>query len=117
MERLIGFMKKNLVSIDHNFRTSNFKISSMASNLNKNDDSIDDGFIPYRPIRFSQDEMGNRADNFKEEMNRRRSVRCFSRVGVPIELIRTCIEAAGTAPSGANKQPWSFCIVGDRSLI
>lgn len=49
-------------------------------------------------------------------MRRRRSVRSFSTDPVPFELIRNAIEAAGTAPSGAHQQPWSFVVVSDPEL-
>jgi nitroreductase len=44
-------------------------------------------------------------------MQERRSVRHFSPEPVPMEAVRNCISAAGTAPSGAHKQPWTFCLV------
>jgi nitroreductase len=46
-------------------------------------------------------------------MQRRRTVRDFSDRPVPREIIETCLRAAGTAPSGANLQPWHFVIVSD----
>ena len=46
-----------------------------------------------------------------EKMQSRRSVREFSPDPVPLEIVRRCIEIAGTAPSGAHKQPWTFCLV------
>ena len=49
-------------------------------------------------------------------MQQRRSVRFFSDKPVPQELIDTIIHAAGTAPSGANKQPWRFVAVSDPAL-
>lgn len=49
-------------------------------------------------------------------MRRRRSVRSFSTDPVPFEVIRNAIEAAGTAPSGAHQQPWTFVVVTDPEL-
>jgi iodotyrosine deiodinase len=46
-------------------------------------------------------------------MRARRSVRFFSDDPVPFELIRNAIEVAGTAPSGAHQQPWTFVVVSD----
>lgn len=53
---------------------------------------------------------------FKEEMLRRRTVRDFSDKEVPVEVIKNCIQVAGSAPSGANQQPWHFVVVSDPSL-
>ena len=57
------------------------------------------------------DEMRRRLRAFYAEMSRRRSVREFSARPVPRELIETALLAAGTAPSGANQQPWHFVVV------
>lgn len=56
------------------------------------------------------------AREFFERMNQRRSVRFFSERPVPIEAIRWIVRAAGTAPSGANKQPWRFVAISDPTL-
>jgi len=57
--------------------------------------------------------MAKRAGAFREDMQRRRSVRSFSSRPVARELIEDCLLAAGSAPSGANMQPWSFVVVSD----
>jgi iodotyrosine deiodinase len=49
-------------------------------------------------------------------MQRRRTIREFSNRAVPREVIESCIQAAGTAPSGANLQPWHFVAVGDPAI-
>lgn len=59
------------------------------------------------------EESLRRAEAFLALMRRRRSVRSFSDRPVPRSLIERCLLAAGTAPSGANLQPWQFVIVGD----
>ena len=56
------------------------------------------------------------ADAFFEKMNARRSVRQFSHEPVPESLIRSIVATAGTAPSGANKQPWRFVAVQNPAL-
>jgi iodotyrosine deiodinase len=61
----------------------------------------------------STEEMIATSRSFFQEMKRRRSVREFSDRSVPIEVIRNAIRAAGTAPSGANLQPWHFVVVSD----
>jgi nitroreductase len=53
---------------------------------------------------------------FREVMSMRRSVRFFDPRPLPIEIIREAVAAAGTAPSGANKQPWRFVVVGDPAI-
>lgn len=71
-------------------------------------------FIPLEDYReYSVDEMKKRASEFASDMRRRRTVRNFSDRPVPKEVIEDCIRAAGSAPSGANKQPWCFVVVGD----
>jgi nitroreductase len=57
--------------------------------------------------------MQQRAEAFRAELALRRTVRQFSERPVPRGVIETCLLAAGTAPSGANLQPWHFVIVGD----
>ncbi len=58
-------------------------------------------------------EMRERAQSFYADIKRRRTVRDFSDREVPREIIENCIRAAGTAPNGANKQPWHFAVVSD----
>jgi len=65
---------------------------------------------------YSEAEMRRRADDFRDALRRRRTVRHFSDRAVPREVIASCLEAAGSAPSGANRQPWQFAVVSDRSL-
>lgn len=58
-------------------------------------------------------EMAARARAFHADIARRRSVRDFDRREVPREVIEHCLRAAGTAPSGANQQPWFFSVITD----
>jgi len=70
--------------------------------------------IPLDTYRaYPLDEMRRRAAGFCAEMQRRRSVRQFSDRPVPRDVIEDCLRAAGSAPSGANMQPWTFCVVSD----
>lgn len=64
------------------------------------------GYVEHPP-----EEMEQRARDFYEEMNRRRTVREFSDREIPDSVIKNCLLAAGTAPSGANQQPWHFAVV------
>ena len=63
--------------------------------------------------RYPPAEMAQRAQSFLDDMRRRRTVREFASEAVPDELVRACLMTAGTAPSGANQQPWHFCVVRD----
>ncbi len=73
-------------------------------------------FISYSPLRFSHDEQLERARSFWELCHHRRTVREFSNQPVSRELLEDIIKTAGTAPSGANKQPWRFVVVTDSKL-
>jgi nitroreductase len=57
--------------------------------------------------------MLRRAGEFHADIARRRTVRDFESRPVPREVIEHCLRAAGTAPSGANQQPWFFCVITD----
>lgn len=71
-------------------------------------------FRPYAEYReHPEDEMLRRAEEFYDEVRRRRTVRDFASRPVPREVIEQCLRAAGTAPSGANRQPWKFVVVED----
>jgi nitroreductase len=61
----------------------------------------------------SPDEMIAASRSFYSAMKRRRSVRAFSDRPVPEEVIKNAVSAAGTAPSGANQQPWHFVVVSN----
>jgi iodotyrosine deiodinase len=67
--------------------------------------------MKYGLHKYSPKEMIDRSSKFLNKMQERRSVRHFSPEPVPMEAVRNCISAAGTAPSGAHKQPWTFCLV------
>lgn len=74
----------------------------------------------FRPlssyIEYPVEEMKERAAAFREAMQRRRTVRHFSSRAVPREIIEECLIAAGTAPNGANLQPWHFVVVSDPDI-
>jgi len=67
-------------------------------------------------LEYSAVEMRRRATEFCADVKRRHTVRDFSNRPVPRDLIETCIRAAGSAPSGANHQPWFFSVIGDAAL-
>ena len=64
-------------------------------------------------IEYPIGEMKQRARAFREDMQSRRTVRNFSERAVPREIIEECLLAAGSAPNGANLQPWHFVVVSD----
>ena len=66
--------------------------------------------------RYSSDEMRVRSRDFNQEMQRRRTVRDFSDQPVRRDIIENCLRVAGSAPSGANLQPWHFVVISDPSL-
>lgn len=70
----------------------------------------------FHPLKFAEyppEEMIQRATDFRAHMQQRRTVRHFSSKPVPREIIEECLVAAGTAPNGANLQPWHFVVVSD----
>ena len=69
------------------------------------------GYREYPPA-----EMLERSAAFLTELRRRRTVRQFSDRLVPRAVVENCLAAAGTAPSGANLQPWHFVVVSDPEL-
>ncbi len=73
-------------------------------------------FVPLRYTRRPPAESRERARAFYEEMRLRRTTRHFSTEPVPRELIEYAIRTAGTAPSGAHQQPWTFVAVADPAL-
>jgi len=60
--------------------------------------------------------MLSRAENYYEEIRKRRTVRNFSDKSVSKEVLEHIIMSAATAPSGANKQPWTFCLVSNAAI-
>ena len=73
-------------------------------------------FIPLEFQTFAGDDQLARATAFFELLSRRRTVREYSHREVSLELIEKAIATAGTAPSGANMQPWRFVVVRDPEI-
>jgi len=70
-------------------------------------------YIAYsKPILTDEDQL-QRSKSFYDFMDNRRSVREFSDRAIPREVIENLIKTASTAPSGAHKQPWTFCVVSN----
>ncbi len=70
-----------------------------------------EAFIPYTMPEYTDEERIQRSYSFYEFLDSRRSVRHFSTESIPEEVIHNIIKAASTAPSGAHKQPWTFCVI------
>eukprot|EP01064_Diplonema_japonicum_P003467 TRINITY_DN1222_c1_g2_i4.p1 TRINITY_DN1222_c1_g2~~TRINITY_DN1222_c1_g2_i4.p1 ORF type:complete len:322 (+),score=101.22 TRINITY_DN1222_c1_g2_i4:84-968(+) len=71
-------------------------------------------FVPYTKYeKYSVPEMQKKSEDFYKHINNRRTVREYSSEKFPVSIIEECVRAAGTAPSGANLQPWTYVIVQD----
>ncbi len=72
--------------------------------------------IPLDYTPTTPEELKLSSEQFYQIMKTRRSVRKFSPKNVPFEVIQNIIKTAGSAPSGANKQPWTFVVVKDQNV-
>lgn len=73
-------------------------------------------FIPYTGATYTPEESLEKSKAFYEMMDKRRSLRHFSDRPVAKEVIEQIIMTASSAPSGAHKQPWTFCVVSDPAI-
>ncbi len=73
-------------------------------------------FVPLEFTERSPSEMKERAEAFYQLIKQRRTVREFSDRPIPEGVLENCLQAAGTAPNGANKQPWHFVVVTDPDI-
>ena len=80
------------------------------------DDNDTRGFIDLTFDELPVDEMSRRASDFYDQMDMRRTTRHFSSRSVSRELIELAIKTAGTAPSGAHLQPWTFVAISNERL-
>jgi nitroreductase len=64
----------------------------------------------------SENELTEQSNQLLGLMKKRRTVRAFSKRKISRQIIENCIAVAGTAPSGANMQPWTFILVEDQKL-
>ena len=73
----------------------------------------------FEVLKFNElsiSEMQSRAKSFLARMSTRRTVRNFSDRSVPKEIIEQALATAGSAPSGANRQPWHFAVAGTNEV-
>ncbi len=73
-------------------------------------------FASYSKKTYTGKKMIKRSAKFYSKMDKRRTVRDFSEKPVPKEVIENIILTASTAPSGAHKQPWTFCVISDPGI-
>ena len=76
--------------------------------------SPDTPHVPYQYTHFNEKDMIQRSNDFYTFMNKRRSIRDFSPDAVPIDVLKNIIKTAGTSPSGAHTEPWTFVVVKDK---
>ena len=86
--------------------------------MEKKDHIFIDGFkhVAYHQEVIPEKEMIAKSEAFYQLLDKRRSVRSFSDKPVPKEIIEQIIKTASTAPSGAHKQPWTFCVISNPAL-
>tara|TARA_B100000965_G_C19477872_1_gene707117 strand:+ start:378 stop:1058 length:681 start_codon:yes stop_codon:yes gene_type:complete len=77
---------------------------------------LSNGFISFNPLKMETNEQILKGEQYYELMNKRRSIRNFSSKQIPDGLLEKVIQTASTAPSGAHKQPWMFCVVKSPDL-
>ncbi|MCB0740792.1 MAG: nitroreductase family protein, partial [Chitinophagaceae bacterium] len=73
-------------------------------------------FVTYTKETYSTSAMIQKSDEFYKWLDKRRTIRDFSDKPIPKEVIENIIRSASSAPSGAHKQPWTFCVVSDNNI-
>lgn len=77
---------------------------------------MEEKFIPYKRKEIKPQEQLLKSEEYYNWLDKRRTVRDFSDEPVDIKVIENIIKAASTAPSGAHKQPWAFCVVANPEM-
>lgn len=77
---------------------------------------MNDNFIPLEFTLLSEPEMLERSTEFYNSIKKRRTVRDFSNREIPLEIVKNALRSAGTAPNGANMQPWHFVVVTNKDI-
>ncbi|XP_006103667.1 iodotyrosine deiodinase 1 [Myotis lucifugus] len=90
------------------------QVEEDADEWQESEESVE--HIPFSHTRYPEEEMVTRSQEFYELLNKRRSVRFISNEQVPMEVIENVIKTAGTAPSGAHTEPWTFVVVKDPDM-
>ncbi|XP_051020608.1 iodotyrosine deiodinase 1 [Acomys russatus] len=94
--------------------TDHLQVEEDTDEWQESEESV--AHIPFAHTRYPEQEMKTRSQEFYELLNKRRSVRFISSEQVPTEVIDNVIRAAGTAPSGAHTEPWTFVVVKDADV-
>ncbi|XP_036270843.1 iodotyrosine deiodinase 1 isoform X1 [Pipistrellus kuhlii] len=90
------------------------QVEEDADEWQESEESVE--HIPFSHTRYPEEEMVTRSQEFYELLNKRRSVRFISNEQVPMEVIENVVKTAGTAPSGAHTEPWTFVVVKDPDM-
>jgi len=77
---------------------------------------MENNFIPFVKNEITKEEQLTKSEEFFHWLDKRRSVREFSDEPVDIKVIENIVKAASTSPSGAHKQPWTFCVVSSPEM-
>ena len=77
---------------------------------------MEEKFIPYKRKEITPQEQLAKSEEYFNWLDQRRTVRDFSDEPIDIKVIENIIKAASTAPSGAHKQPWTFCVVANPEM-
>jgi len=77
---------------------------------------VSDNFIPYEGVSYSPEETKVRSQTYYDYMDKRRTVREFSNQPIDKKIIENILMTASSAPSGAHKQPWTFCVISNAAL-
>jgi nitroreductase len=85
-------------------------------NPTKNVIEMKNNFIPLEYTFLSEQEMLERSAEFYNSIKKRRTIRDFSNREIPLEIVKNALRSAGTAPNGANMQPWHFVVVTNKDI-
>jgi nitroreductase len=108
----MGCPSKGVFVVSSACPESSFEVIESSTTMNRSIELVPlTGYVEYSP-----DEMVSRAKDFYLDIKRRRTVREFSDREVPWSVIENALLAAGTAPNGANLQPWHFAVVRDPEI-
>ncbi|EDL92877.1 similar to RIKEN cDNA 0610009A07 [Rattus norvegicus] len=94
--------------------TEHLQVEEDTEEWQESEESVE--HILFSHTRYPEQEMRMRSQEFYELLSKRRSIRFISSEPVPMEVIDNVIKAAGTAPSGAHTEPWTFVVVKDPDM-
>ncbi|XP_012157408.1 iodotyrosine deiodinase 1 [Ceratitis capitata] len=123
-ERAQKYKNKILMSDGDEYEGTELTTKNALNDIKSpQEDTRDIKYVPalkvenHVPFRGAQVTLPAGAKQFYELVNNRRSVRSYKSKRIPpLEVIEDCIHAAGTSPSGAHTEPWTFCVVSDNNM-